>query len=73
MSFWPAELAKFFKPAGPRPCPYYFILGSCNSREPCRGCHEFAKEPTKAAIDALAAQIKARCDEVEKDPQLLKD
>ena len=71
--FWPTEFLGCIEGKPPRPCPYHFVSGSCNSREPYRSHHSFAKEPTKAVLDELARRIKARCEEVASNPALLKE
>ena len=72
-SFWPAEFLSCVEGKPPRPCPYHFILGSCTSREPCRSHHKLTKEPSAAAMDELTSRIRTRCEEVTKNPELLKD
>ena len=72
-SFWPPEFLSCVEGKPPRPCPYHFILGSCTSREPCRSHHKLTKEPSSGAMEELTSRIRSRCEEVTKNPELLKD
>ena len=73
-SFWGEDFIKAFGARNPRPCPYYFLNGTCNpDRTACDCDHHMQGQPPKDALDKLTAKVRARCEQVAKNPQLLKD